>query len=654
MAALEDGDVVGESRVEPCVEAVEEVAVIGQKVGVGAGQRIFNRGRCPLDAAEAVGFPDSPEAEEGQIHSRGKDRLDNRRLGHVEMVGKSRSAGSPGSGNHLEGCVAGVPEQDALVVVFEPVAEEPGPHAEEFPDQAGERPVGIPLHCGGEIFGDQPHQGEIGPLARDIGQLGPAAQRGGIEGLLGGQITQRKVKAALDLEVFPGHPHTRQPERADVFHIGGNTLRIERMDPVHEFVETRVVQLRAEDPVEHKRVNLHIEKPGCMAADEAEVPVTTRSLEKYVGRDLVKDDRAQKADIIPLLPQSCPPFYLRDEHNKIIDPTLEEDVNRPVNFRQTCGGPACHDVPRITEGYHFQMGADELYFPSELGEHIPVDKGPGYYGNWRLFEQRELSPLHFDDPNYVDETPFDWLQDGGVFHPGGGPAEYDRVGRRYDVVQAQDPNVSIYYNGDYYGAEWHKTGVAGPDCLICHLETYDYSLRAEQLKKGAKSLVGNKGYRRYIKGKSEVFEIDFAKIEAEARFDGKWVLQTNTDLQTDEVALKYKQLWMVEAMFRSMKSLLETRPIYHRLDETIRGHVFCSFLALVVRKELEDRLAARGEKLEWADVLRDLEALTEVEVEQNGKRYALRSEARGTCGRVFRAVGVAFPPTVRRLAKRME
>jgi transposase len=177
---------------------------------------------------------------------------------------------------------------------------------------------------------------------------------------------------------------------------------------------------------------------------------------------------------------------------------------------------------------------------------------------------------------------------------------------------------------------------------------------AEQLKKGAKSLVGNKGYRRYIKGKSEVFEIDFAKIEAEARFDGKWVLQTNTDLQTDEVALKYKQLWMVEAMFRSMKSLLETRPIYHRLDETIRGHVFCSFLALVVRKELEDRLAARGEKLEWADVLRDLEALTEVEVEQNGKRYALRSEARGTCGRVFRAVGVAFPPTVRRLAKRME
>jgi len=47
---------------------------------------------------------------------------------------------------------------------------------------------------------------------------------------------------------------------------------------------------------------------------------------------------------------------------------------------------------------------------------------------------------------------------------------------------------------------------------------------------------------------------------------------------------------MVEDIFRSMKSLLETRPIYHKRDETIRGHVFCSFLALVLRKELQDRL----------------------------------------------------------------
>jgi len=115
------------------------------------------------------------------------------------------------------------------------------------------------------------------------------------------------------------------------------------------------------------------------------------------------------------------------------------------------------------------------------------------------------------------------------------------------------------------------------------------------------------------------------------------VLRTNTDLSAAEVALKYKQLWMVEHVFRSTKSLLETRPIWHKCDETIRGHVFCSFLALVLRKELDDRLAEQGHKLEWDDVIRDLGNLQFAEVEQDGKRFLLRSEAQGTCGRVFAA-----------------
>ena len=92
------------------------------------------------------------------------------------------------------------------------------------------------------------------------------------------------------------------------------------------------------------------------------------------------------------------------------------------------------------------------------------------------------------------------------------------------------------------------------------------------------------------------------------------------------------------------------RPIWHKCDETIRGHVFCSFLALVLRKELDDRLEAAGYKLEWADILRDLENLQNAEVEQDGKRFLLRSEFQGTCGKVFQAVGVALPPTVQQIA----
>jgi len=174
------------------------------------------------------------------------------------------------------------------------------------------------------------------------------------------------------------------------------------------------------------------------------------------------------------------------------------------------------------------------------------------------------------------------------------------------------------------------------------------SLR-EQLKQGDKSLVGNRGFRKYLKQARSKFEIDERKIKYEARYDGKWVLRTNTDLSAAEAALKYKQLWMVEHVFRSTKSLLETRPIWHKCDETIRGHVFCSFLALVLRKELDDRLAAQGHKLQWEDVLRDLGNLQFAEVEQDGKRFLLRSEAQGTCGRVFAAAGVALPPTVQQI-----
>jgi len=172
----------------------------------------------------------------------------------------------------------------------------------------------------------------------------------------------------------------------------------------------------------------------------------------------------------------------------------------------------------------------------------------------------------------------------------------------------------------------------------------------EQLRKGDKALIGNKGYRRYLKvaGPGH-FAIDEAQIAAEARYDGKWVLRTSTDLPTAEVALQFKRLWQVEHWFRACKSLLETRPIYHQRDATIRGHVFCSFLALLLRYELQSRLAA-GTVVEWADVLADLDSLESIDVVQDGKRFRLRTDPVGSCVRVFQAVGVALPPRVQQLA----
>jgi hypothetical protein len=88
------------------------------------------------------------------------------------------------------------------------------------------------------------------------------------------------------------------------------------------------------------------------------------------------------------------------------------------------------------------------------------------------------------------------------------------------------------------------------------------------------------------------------------------VLRTNTGLNPLATMLRNKQLWTVERIFRTDKHPFATRPIFHKLDETIRGHVFCSFLALVLKIELESRIAALGESASWPAILADLDALT--------------------------------------------
>jgi len=172
----------------------------------------------------------------------------------------------------------------------------------------------------------------------------------------------------------------------------------------------------------------------------------------------------------------------------------------------------------------------------------------------------------------------------------------------------------------------------------------------KQLKKGDKSLVGHKGFRRYLRREGDGhFAVDEEQVLAEARFDGVWVLTTNTDWDMETVALVYKKLWMVEDIFRTAKSILETRPIFHKRDETIRGHVFCSFLALLLKKELEDRLLEQNSQWEWAQILRGLDNLHEVEAVFQGKRFLLRSQLHGDAHQAIRAAAVAIPPTLRQL-----
>ena len=180
------------------------------------------------------------------------------------------------------------------------------------------------------------------------------------------------------------------------------------------------------------------------------------------------------------------------------------------------------------------------------------------------------------------------------------------------------------------------------EAIVAHLK--------EQLRQGDKSLVGNKGYRRYLKVQGDHhFAIDEKQIKTEARYDGLWVLRTNTVYNAETVAHVYKALWTVEDIIRTTKSIMDTRPIYHRCNETIRGHVFCSFLALILKTELEQRMKFADLKCEWAQVIRGLDALQQVEVTFQDKRFVLRSQLTSEASAALRATGVTAPPTLHEL-----
>ena len=167
-----------------------------------------------------------------------------------------------------------------------------------------------------------------------------------------------------------------------------------------------------------------------------------------------------------------------------------------------------------------------------------------------------------------------------------------------------------------------------------------------KLAHGDKALVSNKGFRRFVKTiGSGNFSIDYDKVEADAKFDGLFVLRTNTKLSALQVVLRYRNLLAVEDTFKTTKALLTTRPIFHKTDAAIRGHIFCSFLAVLLRKELFDRLAARRHgNLEWRHIVDDLDELSEIEVEQDGRRALLRTAPSATIDPLCRALGITLPP----------
>ncbi len=171
---------------------------------------------------------------------------------------------------------------------------------------------------------------------------------------------------------------------------------------------------------------------------------------------------------------------------------------------------------------------------------------------------------------------------------------------------------------------------------------------------GAKTLLKNRSVARLLKARKGAYVLNREELAEAPKYDGIWVVRTNTELDPKDVALRYKQLWMVERTFRTAKSLLDTRPVFHQTDDAIRGHMFCSFLALTLQKALFERLEQAELQESWNDIVRDLRAVTETQIEQDHTRLAVRSRITERAAGVFRAVGLRIPPVIRQLPRRTQ
>jgi len=322
----------------------------------------------------------------------------------------------------------------------------------------------------------------------------------------------------------------------------------------------------------------------------------------------------------------------RPDLNQMVVGAIIDDKGRPICCEMWPGNTAdvktlVPVVDRVRKRFNIQNFC------------IVADRGMISKETVKELEEHKISYILGVRMRKVKEVKLDVLSKGGRYH------EVYPEG-----VTSKDPSPlkvkEVFHNNKHYivciNSRQVRKDAKDRETIISSLK--------EQLKKGPKSLIGNKGYRKYLKIEKGSARVDTDKIKNESRFDGKWVLTTNMDLPAANVALKYKELWQVERVFRDVKSLLGTRPVHHQRDENIRGHVFCSFLALILRKELEIRLNQAGHVFEWAEIKQDLKALHQVVIEKKKKRLAIRSECKGYCGKIFQAAKVALPPTIREIA----
>lgn len=162
-------------------------------------------------------------------------------------------------------------------------------------------------------------------------------------------------------------------------------------------------------------------------------------------------------------------------------------------------------------------------------------------------------------------------------------------------------------------------------------------------KNTIKDWIIKNGYKKYLKVSGAEIKLDEERLRKEALYDGKWILLTNTDFPSRDISFYYKGLWQIERGFRSLKTELETAPIYHWIEPRIRAHIYICFLALVMRIALQKKIKAIDHSLSFSEVIRDVSKIKATKLKINNEEFIIRTDLTGNAHVAFKAVNMRVP-----------
>lgn len=230
------------------------------------------------------------------------------------------------------------------------------------------------------------------------------------------------------------------------------------------------------------------------------------------------------------------------------------------------------------------------------------------------------------------------------------PGRYRKVRDNIEIKEVSVPGDSRRFVVVHNPKEAERSKSKRAEMLVrldAEIERLNASLRKRSGRhsKGVCTLKTHATMGRYLKElKSGELRVDRAKVKAEARLDGKYLLSTtDPSLSAEDVALGYKQLMDVERAFRTLKTTLELRPVYHRLSERIEAHVLLSWLALLLV-----RLTELKTDRSWGHIRNDLETMSVVDLRGKDGAFQLVTKPTQDVRNILKQLDIRPPSTLRR------